>query len=667
MVPIASVSGHSWSHSRLFQSLPQRYQLFGQEAITISDKYGLRKPAGEPIHGSAMSDEENRLIEAEFSAFRDARSSKARRMPRVTPAMARTHQSAAQAILPYLFQYYDGRFERSTVIKVVSTTAAVPDDLPGHIARQSEFLMGAALWLLDYLEDACDDPDEYLDLLPVGPSEDLEYDMHCADDLLHDRTTILRIATLLDERGNACRRQFRRLLDLIDDETAARLRQSFKGALLDYISRAAEIHDRLKPVTQGFPSTMEELGRQRLGMLSKRDELPEIYFLLLAPDLICHPQSKIREELRSQKAAELLAGYGVSDPYELCAAYFLLEREGDALVNLNVLTGIVMICALRHLPWAQDDFGARAGLFEKGKPDYCLRYEYSEGPTASGEDPLDFEWRLSEAQLFFLATGIILPRDRMPSDKLIRWFMRQGVEERRAHELAWAAFIAYFTESGESGWEDIDLFGDDEEDEEPISEGSVQDGPTESSGAAVALPDSGALAEQNEALARQVKELRGALHESERTSSRLREQLRESERKWEADRSELAQLRETLYRLRAEEDAEDGDSAPMVELPWQVKRRVVVYGGHDSWRKVVKPLLPGARFYDREELTGLNTVRGADVVWLQVNAMSHKYYYRIIDAARKHGIPVRYFGSASAKKCAVQLSLDELAAERKEV
>ena len=121
-------------------------------------------------------------------------------MPRVTPAMARTHQSAAQAILPYLFQYYDGRFERSTVIKVVSTTAAVPDDLPGHIARQSEFLMGAALWLLDYLEDACDDPDEYLDLLPVGPSEDLEYDMHCADDLLHDRTTILRIATLLDER-----------------------------------------------------------------------------------------------------------------------------------------------------------------------------------------------------------------------------------------------------------------------------------------------------------------------------------------------------------------------------------------------------------------------------------------------------------------------------------
>lgn len=172
------------------------------------------------------------------------------------------------------------------------------------------------------------------------------------------------------------------------------------------------------------------------------------------------------------------------------------------------------------------------------------------------------------------------------------------------------------------------------------------------------------MEEQNQALARQVKELRVALHDAERTSNRLREQLRDAKQSWEVDRSELVQLRETLYRLRAEEDAEAEDSGPLVELPWQVKRRVVVYGGHDSWRKAVKPLLPGARFYDREELADLNTVRGADVVWLQVNAMSHKYYYRIINAARKHDIPVRYFGSASAKKCAVQLALDELAAER---
>ena len=48
------------------------------------------------------------------------------------------------------------------------------------------------------------------------------------------------------------------------------------------------------------------------------------------------------------------------------------------------------------------------------------------------------------------------------------------------------------------------------------------------------------------------------------------------------------------------------------------------------------------------------------MVWLQVNALSHKYYYRIIDTARRNDIPVRYFGLASAQKCAVQLALNEL-------
>ena len=625
------------------------------------------KLAGEPIYSTPLSSAERENIEEEFWVYKRLRGCDSRGIPNVTPAESRVHESAVQAVAGVLCQHYEGRFQRSTVIKVISATAAIPANLPKRTADRLDFLMGAALWLLDYLEDACDDPDEYLDLLPQEPKEELEYYMPCAEDLIHDQDTILRMLTVLKGREKTYRKAFRALLDLIDPDTAAELREAFKSSLLDYLDRALEIYDRLKPaVSSDLPDLMEELARSSdsLRKVDRRSELPEIYFLLLAPDLICYPQSTMQEELRSRKAAEVLAGYGTSVPYELCAAYLLLEREGDALANLNALTAVVMTCALRHLPWAQDNFGARAGLFETGVPDYRLRYEYHEEPAEDGEEPLELEWRLSETQLFFLATGVVLPRDRMPSDKLRRWFVRQGVEEQRARELAWAAFMAYFSESEGDGWKDIDLFGDDGEDEEPVPEEPAQDEPVEPG---ETVSDSGALEEQNQALARQVKELRGALHDAERTSSRLREQLRDMKQNWEVDRSELVQLRETLYRLRAEEDAEDGDSGPLVELPWQVRRRVVVFGGHDTWRKAVKPLLPGARFYDREVLPDLNAIRGADVVWLQVNALSHKYYYRIIDAARKHDIPVRYFGSASAKKCAVQLALDELAAEQNEV
>lgn len=234
--------------------------------------------------------------------------------------------------------------------------------------------------------------------------------------------------------------------------------------------------------------------------------------------------------------------------------------------------------------------------------------------------------------------------------------MSQGIPEPRARELAFGAMFAYYSDAGEHGWKALDwLF-----DEEDAEEAERPEGPDEDVEGPAAPPPAGEPPVKTEALNRQVKELQRALHDAERAAGRLKEQLQLAEQKGEADRMELVQLRETLYDLRGGEAPEAEGSGPLVELPWQVKRRVVVFGGHDSWRKAVKPLLPGVRFYDREALPDLNVIRGADVVWLQVNALSHKYYYRIIDAARKNDIPVRYFGSASARKCAVQLALDEL-------
>ena len=194
--------------------------------------------------------------------------------------------------------------------------------------------------------------------------------MPCAEDLIHDQDTILRLVTVLEGREKTYRKEFRALLDLFVPDNAAELRETFKASLLGYLDRALEIYDRLKPaVSSDLPDLMEELVRSSdpLRKADRRSELPEIYFLLLAPDLICYPQSAMQEELRSRKAAELLSGYGTSVPYELCAAYLLLEWEGDALANLNALTAVVMTCALRHLPWAQDDFGARGGCSRRAR------------------------------------------------------------------------------------------------------------------------------------------------------------------------------------------------------------------------------------------------------------------------------------------------------------
>lgn len=82
----------------------------------------------------------------------------------------------------------------------------------------------------------------------------------------------------------------------------------------------------------------------------------------------------------------------------------------------------------------------------------------------------------------------------------------------------------------------------------------------------------------------------------------------------------------------------------------------------DTRRRAIRPLLPSGRFFDREMLPDINTVKSADAVCNRPNALSHKFYYRIIDPVRKETISVRYFGSASAGKCAEQLVADEMAA-----
>ena len=168
------------------------------------------KLAGEPIYSAPVTPTEREQIEDEFLVYRNLRGRESRGMPGVTPAEARVHESAVLAVAGFLCQHYAGRFQRSTVIKVVSATAAVPANLPVRTASHLDFLMGAALWLLDYLEDACDDPDEYLDLLPLEPNGELEYYMPCAEDLEHSQETILRMVTVLEGRGKTYRREIGR-------------------------------------------------------------------------------------------------------------------------------------------------------------------------------------------------------------------------------------------------------------------------------------------------------------------------------------------------------------------------------------------------------------------------------------------------------------------------
>lgn len=138
--------------------------------------------------------------------------------------------------------------------------------------------------------------------------------------------------------------------------------------------------------------------------------------------------------------------------------------------------------------------------------------------------------------------------------------------------------------------------------------------------------------------------------------------LRDERKKNEKLQKEVEQERKELYALRelvfAGESEIEEDSLP---LPYSVNKRTVVLGGHDSWARVITPLLTGnIRFVDRGMRPTPDLIRHADVIWLQTNSMAHKDSYAIMNVVRTYHITVEYFQFASAEKCALQLAAHDL-------
>ena len=91
--------------------------------------------------------------------------------------------------------------------------------------------------------------------------------------------------------------------------------------------------------------------------------------------------------------------------------------------------------------------------------------------------------------------------------------------------------------------------------------------------------------------------------------------------------------------------------------PYRIRRKTTVCGGHDSWLKALRPMLSGpVRYVGREQVFDPRAIRGSDVVWVQLNAISHANYARVRKYAALYGKSVRFFSCAGASRCAQELA-----------
>lgn len=546
-------------------------------------------------------------------------------------------------------------FLKSLIVPSIRMNQLYAKDDPQILAAQ-------AVWLLDTLMNTAAEP-EFLKLLPENaPEMEQVLDFYFYDPV-HTEEHINAVVYLLAERKKSTEEAYRKVLSLIDKQTVRELTKLFEEHIFDIFHRALQLYRRSQSQPQANVDSLLRAGTadavtpemMQKANLAQGGYLAET-FLVNAVNFIGDTPKAILHEMGDKHAAELLLTYGIGDPYDLCAAYMILMENDHSLAHMNTLTAIVLSFAQSRLPWNTSGLFLNDSLID---PEYKLRYELHPVRFTQYRDPDDLNnaellksaefatARKNFGQLLYACCDTIQPRKSGPSKELFESLKYSGVPERTAYELSLYSHLMFHVTH-----QDVPYF----DPEHPANGDCVPDDKAKASTPELSPAEQLKAAQTEiESLKQQLARCQQNLLTTERTQSKLAKQLEETVSTTSADREELLHLRETLFQIRSQDENEEPAPDATITFPYSVRNRICIFGGHDSWRKSIKPLLPNARFYDRDELPNADTIRNADAVWIQTNALSHSYFYKIINTAREYKIPVRYFGYASARKCAEEI------------
>lgn len=365
--------------------------------------------------------------------------------------------------------------------------------------------------------------------------------------------------------------------------------------------------------------------------------------------------------------ASILGGLSVGDPYETCFAYLSLLDRGSDLPWLCTAASGVLLAAARKLPWfapAEDaeedstvqlaDLPAPAPLpLEDPGDKSAALYElkYSDAPLHFSVQPELSDWMVNLPQLVFGLTRTIMPRTVPTHDERVNELIAAGMDPGMASGMELYLRLAMEMQRFQRG-EESDLLA---ERFHQLLESLGLDGPEEEVSDNVSTEE---LCQQLKKLKSQNDDLKKALYAATKEAEQVRSEAERSNEERASEQQELYDLRELVFRQTNEEEESESGQDASIRWPYTAKKRTVVFGGHETWLKAIRPLLPNVAFA-RSQNPNTDLIRNADIVWIQTNALSHKSFYKIINITRTYHIPVRYFGYASAQKCAVQLVQDD--------
>lgn len=367
----------------------------------------------------------------------------------------------------------------------------------------------------------------------------------------------------------------------------------------------------------------------------------------------------------------------VDNPYECCFAALYMLDSGDDFAWLYGLCLSVLQTAIFQLPWgrvanvaqllSEEDYQKRHETGSnntndedsseqseesnaKTKPDFTEPKEfYSNQYKKVLEDKSIFKIidcgepkilsKINFPQLVFEETSVIMPR----ASTLVS--RKSFYEKAGSSDDIYKYYLNLLQSSHLRDNESIAFSNDDYYEEDYIEENLIESSIEE------------AIAEEKDAFKKEKDEFRRKLNASHQERNELKREIRSLKQTNEELEKEIQELRSMIReRDNFDSTAPKESAIKPVAFPYEAKHRFVVFGGHASWAKAIKPLLKNVRFVEAYAKPNPDLILHADTVWLQSNAIGHSSYYKIMNLVREHGVPLQYFEAASAEKCAEQLA-----------
>ncbi|MBE6041762.1 MAG: hypothetical protein E7220_04485 [Clostridiales bacterium] len=551
---------------------------------------------------------------------------------------------------------------------------------------------GAAIWILDQLRMN----GKLFDAFDYMPTDSMQiYDADIPIGIFHpayEFELVLSVVHMIITRnggrgltdGGKRDENFDKLLALIDQEKLDHACKVFEEKQWDIIRRAMElaaffdeeerkILRKLKSGSQPSPlMVVKEPALDKDDAMELADRGDEIHRnrRWIQQELTDHFYMSRKELVKStgnRYAADILQGFEVDDPYELCMALILLLDNGSDAPWLMKSGTTLMMYAARMLPWFpffdEEDFDE--GFEEDHEEEYIEDLETLEENRFNRNDWINqpaepelidaYHTRFGKknlAQIVFGLSNGVLPFRMHPFAKDRRDLIEKGMDEHVADKIESLSEIFFFDDY-QTGAVNLrrKLLDSLAVDEVETADEEVE------TASASEKPEVDTAAELEKAR-REIKSLRRALSEVSRDANQQRAKYEQELKTLRQEHRELTDLREIVFNRERGEIEEKTESK--IVFPYEPKKRTVIFGGHDVFLKTLRKLIPDAKYIDVDNYTfSPEIIRNADVVWVQNNYISHSQYGRVLDITRQYGIQLRYFTFASAEKSAEQLAVED--------